>query len=253
MFARLLAFSETGKGLKRGLDDGTQTNRGVKRKRGENSTTLKQNSSVVAKDETGSIESPHKPLQIQPGERLADFARRVDQALPLAGLNTKGKKVEGIKERQTKHEKKLRRLQEGWREEEKRIREKEEEEREVAEDELDERLASLDKESRQIIMSAGKIGSKKKRKGKSKAIGEIEEDDSDPWEALTHKREAPQGIFDVVQAPPQFKKAPREIFKGTKVHDVPKEAGSLRRREDLGQTRADIIKSYRAMMAAKRA
>jgi hypothetical protein len=225
----------------------------VKRKRGEDSTVSKQITPIVAKDDTGSAESPPKSLQIQPGERLADFARRVDQALPLAGLNTKGKKVEGIKERQTKHEKKLRRLQEGWREEEKRIREKEEEEREVAEDELDERLANLDKESRQIIMSAGTMGGKKKKKGKSKAIGEIEDDDGDPWEVLKHKREEPQGIFDVAQAPPQFKKVPRDIFKGTKVHDVPKEAGSLRRREDLGQARADVIRGYRAMMAAKRA
>jgi hypothetical protein len=252
MFARLLAFSKTGKGLQRGLDNGETGHRGMKRKRGNDSTDMKQNPSLAAGDDTGNDESFKKPLQIQPGERLADFARRVNQALPLSGLNTKGKKVEGIKERETKHEKKLRRMQAEWREEEKRIREKEEEERELAEERLDEALTGLDKESRQIIMSAGKIGGKKKRKEKSKTIGEIEEDDGDPWDVLKHKRQTPLGIFDVVQAPPRFDKVPREILKGTQVHDVPKEAGSLRRREDLGQTRAQVIKSYRAMMAARR-
>jgi hypothetical protein len=249
-FARLLAFSKSGQGIPPGLDDGKKPEKGVKRKRGDESeTTSHLNTTPNA---VKNADQSQKGLQIQPGERLSDFARRVDQALPLAGLNTKGKKVDGVKDRQTKHEKRLRRMQAQWREEEARIREKEEEEREEAEETLDEQLASLDRDAREVMMSTGKIGAKKKKRRAGK-IGEVQDDDDeDPWNVLKEKRDAPKGIFDVVQAPPRFEKLPREIFKGVKVHDVPKHAGSLRRREELGHTRADIIKSYRAMMAAKR-
>ena len=177
----------------------------------------------------------------------------MDQALPLSGLNTKGKKVEGIKDRQTKHEKRLRRMQTQWREEEARIQEKEEEEREAAEDEWEEQLAGLDKSSRETMMSSGKVGGKSKKKRKGRALGEIDNNEEDPWAVLKQRREAPKGVFDVVQAPPRFEKIPREIFKGVNVNDVPKNAGSLRRREQLGEARANIIKSYRSMMADKRA
>ena len=69
---------------------------------------------------------------------------------------------------------------------------------------------------------------------------------------LKQRREAPKGLHDVVQAPPKFGRLPKVLFKGAKVGDVPKAAGSLRRREELGETRAEIIKSYRSMMAQNR-
>jgi hypothetical protein len=245
-FSRLLAFSKTGRGQARALDDGV---RGVKRKRVDvaQAQSTKPDNDGDDQDNNDDADNTRKSLQIQPGEQLADFSRRVDQTLPLAGLSTKGKKVEGVKDRQTKHGKRLRRMQEQWREEEAKIREKEEEEQEEAEGEWEEQLARLDKESRQIMVSSGKVGKKNKRK--AKALGEIDEKEGDPWAVLNQKREAPKGVFDVVQAPPKFEKVPRQIFK---VHDVPKDAGSLRRREVLGETRADIIKSYRSMMAVKR-
>lgn len=242
-FVRLMAFAKTGKGPRKGLDDGV---RGVKRKRVEESTDSASN----PKEKEDSKQAP-PPLKIQPGERLSEFAARVNQALPLSGLSTKGKKVEGAKERQTKHGKRLRKMQQQWREDDVRIKEKEEEEREEAEEKWDEQLAGLDKDARAVMLSNGKVGGKKKSKRRN-AVGEIDDDDDDPWAVLNQKRDAPRGVFDVNTAPPKFEKIPREIFKGVKVKDVPKEAGSLRRREDVGQARVEIIKSYRAMMAAKR-
>ena len=115
-FARLMQFRSTGKGPK-GLDNGDAP-KSKKRK-------LDQDTQKKASENT----APPIP-KIMPGERMSDFAARVNQALPISGLARKGKTVEGVKERMTKHEKKLRKLQAEWRKEEARIREKEEEERE---------------------------------------------------------------------------------------------------------------------------
>ncbi|KAI5298437.1 hypothetical protein KEM55_003395 [Ascosphaera atra] len=80
--------------------------------------------------------------KILPGEKLSDFAARVDQMMPLSGISkNRAKTIAGIKLREgrtTKHEKHLRRLQKGWREEEARLKEKEEAERDEKEAEMDE-------------------------------------------------------------------------------------------------------------------
>ncbi|KAF2667234.1 hypothetical protein BT63DRAFT_481672 [Microthyrium microscopicum] len=248
-FKRLLNLQKTGKPLSHRLDNGDRPAKGKKRKR-QTEPEAEAETPVVPTAVEHVTETA--PLTIQPGERLGDFAIRVDQALPIAGLSTKGKKVDGVQERRTKHEKKLRKLQDGWRKDEARIKEKEEEEREIAEEELEEQMASLDKDTRQIMMTVGKLGGKGSKKKKGKLIGEIDEKDDDPWAVLKNQRDDSKGIFDVAKAPPKFGKLPREIFKGSKIVDIPKDAGSLRRREQLGQTRQDIIKGYRAMMAAKR-
>lgn len=95
-----------------------------------------------------------KGLKILPGERLSEFASRVNQSLPLAGIAKKGGPTEPdlkIRHKQTKHEKKLRRLQEGWREEEAKIREREEERKE----EMEEKTAELDALWRSWQIEAG--------------------------------------------------------------------------------------------------
>ena len=81
--------------------------------------------------------------------------------------------------------------------------------------------------------------------------------DDDPWAELHAKRDKPKGLHDVAEAPPSFKSLPREKFKirnGAKadVVDVPNAAGSLKRREELSETRRDVIARYREMMGAKR-
>jgi hypothetical protein len=257
-FTRLLSLGNNGGRVRSGLDNGdSKRTQGKKRKRSD------KNSTEV--DNPEKKKSPDKPMQsieptkekdpengaalkIQPGERLAEFAARVDQALPISGLTKKGKKVEGGRERVTKHEKKLRRLQDGWRKEEARIKEKEEEEREEAEDEWDEKIAGLDKEARKLMTTMADTGGRGRKKKKQLLIGEVKEDE-DPWAVLEQTRDAPKGLHDVVEAPPVFKKLPREVFKGARVGDIPKNSGSLRRREELMQTRKEIISQYRSIMA----
>jgi hypothetical protein len=240
-----MVFAKTGKGIRSGLDDGT---RGTKRKRdGEAEKVAAPKPSSNEAD----AENQAKPLQIQPGERLAEFSARVNQALPLTGVKAKGKKVEGINERLTKHDKRLRRMQAQWREDDIKIREKEDEQKELAEDQWEEKVSGLDKEAQDLMLTL-KEGRKRNKKRKGKILGEVDDGEDDPWAVLNSKRNAPQGVFDVAKAPPRFEKKPREVFKDRSVKDVPKAAGSLRRRENMGATRAEIIQSYRDIMAAKR-
>ena len=235
-FARLMQFRSTGKGPK-GLDNG-DARKSKKRK-------LDQDTQKKPSENT----APPIP-KIMPGERMSEFAARVNQALPISGLARKGKTAEGVKERMTKHEKKLRKLQAEWRKEEARIREKEEEERELAEEEQDELEAMWEDKTSEIPVK----GKKGKRR---KLVGEQGDDDGDPWEVLKANREQPKGLHDVVQEPPQFTRIPKEKFKvkngaRVQVSEVPNAAGSLRRREELRETRKSIIESYRKLMDEKR-
>ena len=74
---------------------------------------------------------------------MADFAARVNQALPVGGLSRKGKQVEGAKERQTKTEKRLHKMYAEWRNEDAKRKERLEEQQEQEEEERDEREAEL--------------------------------------------------------------------------------------------------------------
>jgi hypothetical protein len=239
-FARLMQLRNTGKGLK-GLDNGDSDLKNKKRKRGGQPIA-----STPA--ETHPIPTP----KIQPGERLADFAARVNAALPVSGLARKGKTIGGeFKERQTKHEKRLQKMVNTWKEEEVKRQDKLAEERE---------LAAEDEEEEQVLWEARRLELQSGKKGKSRK--EIDVDDD--WAELRAKRDEPKGLHDVAQAPPDLKK-PREVFKEVGrsnskaktekviVANVPMTAGSLRRREELGETRLNIIESYRAIMRQQRA
>ncbi|KAF2453182.1 hypothetical protein BDY21DRAFT_356747 [Lineolata rhizophorae] len=257
-FLRLMKMRSAGR-LPDGLDDGNSA-KTKKRKRGQDEDGEcvggQQNDCEAegeAEGKVGATEVPH----IRPGERLADFAARVNQALPLTGLSRKGKHVEGMREKQTRHEKRLRRMQAEWRKEEERIRRKEEEEREVAEEKEEEQVAQYGGEG--VFAAAGQV---KKKRGKRRGAGgssggEGNGVEEDPWAVLKQTREQPKGLHDVVQAPPQLKVIPKEKFKVTngakvEVDNIPNAAGSLRRREELGQTRKSIIEGYRKMMGSKR-
>ncbi|OCK76288.1 hypothetical protein K432DRAFT_306678 [Lepidopterella palustris CBS 459.81] len=240
-FARLMQFHAAGRGPK-GLDNGDRPN-GSNKKRKLNPDNASPDNPKAASAAVAAVP------QIMPGERLSDFSARVNHALPISGLANRGK---GVKDRVTKHEKKLKRLQDGWRKEEARIREKEEEERELAEEEADEHAAMW--EDKTADLPAGRK-SKKGRRGK--VVGEWDDDDGDPWEVLRVKRGGHGGLHDVVQAPPELGRAPREAFKvrdGARVEvgHVPNKAGSLRRREELGEERKSIIESYRRIMGERR-
>lgn len=244
-FKRLMAFAG-GKKPRSGLDNGDEPI--GKNKKGKTTTTNKPSSE---NKETREIP------KIRPGELMSAFAARVDAALPVSGLINNsvknGKDPLGLKPRQTKKEKKMHKLYDEWREEERKIKEKKEEELELqAEKELEEEEMGvtwkLDSQS----------GGKKKKKGKkSKYLGEVADGDEDPWAALKKKRgEAKIGLHDVVQAPPEFSVKPqKKITVGgaiVEVGGIPKNAGSLRRREELQTVRDDIVASYRKLMSEKR-
>jgi len=247
-----MQFGATGKGRK-GLDDGPQPKKKKqKTQASDTAADVVDSESQIPLPITNSEGDVKEKLEIRPGEKLSDFRQRVAAALPLTGLSKKGKKVDGLKDhRVTKHEKKLKRLQEGWRKEEARIREKEEEQKELAEEEQDEIDAMW--EDKTMDLPVGKKGKKGKRR---KVVGEVDGDE-DEWEALRKKREQRKGLHDVVQEPPTFTRIPKEKFKvknGAKVlvADIPNAVGSLRKREELGEERQTIIDTYRRLMEAKR-
>lgn len=242
-FARLMNFRTKGHG-KNSLDNGEAHTK--KHKVRPSSTSDKgQEFSKPAEDAS---EVP----KILPGESISDFSARVDRSLPIAGLAAKGKKINGVRDhRVTKHERRQKRLQENWRKEDARLKEKAEEERELAEEREAEERDLWEDRNNEMLSRKGK---KAKRK---RLVGAVPDDDDDPWAALKH-RDKPRGLMDAVQAPPTFKILPKEKFKvrdGAKVEvaDVPNSAGSLRRREELGSARKDVIAGYREMMNARRA
>lgn len=242
-FARLMQFTQTGKG-RQGLDDGN-ARPNKKRKRGDADTTAPASKKAA---------EPAVPLpKILPGERMSEFSARVNQMLPITGISTKGVKVEGMKERRTKKEKKMHRMYAEWREQEARRKEKLEEAKEKAEEEEAEEWEGPGKPDPLTVPEVEEAeGRKSKRKRRSGGAA----DDDDPWAVLNARAVKPR-LHDVAQAPPEFKKIPKEVFKvknGAKVDvaNVPSAAGSLRTREALGDTRKSIIESYRQMMQEKR-
>lgn len=253
-FARILAFQRTGK-RPNGLDDGVAPTKKEKKLKREaalqkqhkeqpskvpaDGNETKQSAKVTKPDKASKNTPAEQALKILPGERMIDFSARVNAALPVSGLVHKSKKIDGIKERATKLQKRITRRQDEWRKNEEKRKEKEEEALdELSEDEVD------------YWATEGKASKRARRRGE----GVVEED---PWERLKKERGQKAAFNDVVQAPPQFKKLPTEKFKVRNgaladVVDVPREVGSLRRREELGEERKDLIASYRRLMDGKR-
>ncbi|PYH91709.1 hypothetical protein BO71DRAFT_486025 [Aspergillus ellipticus CBS 707.79] len=228
-----------------------------KKKSPGTTTTDDVSPSASTSDPSATTPTLAKP-QILPGEKLSDFAARVDREMPLSAMNRSAKPGQSAdlpkvrESRVTKHEKHLKRLQAQWRKDDKEILGKEAAEREEREEEMDEQL-QLWKEWK---VEAGQGRAKKKGGGGGKKA----EEDPDPWaklkkrDRMNNKQVNP---LDVVQAPPQLTK-PREIFKvrgGARVDvaNVPSAVGSLRRREELATERRTIVEEYRRLMAEKRA
>jgi len=248
-FARLMQFHTLGKRLPKGLDDGNTEPEKEKRKRKLETANTPGTATAIPEP----TEQPQPIPKILPGERLSDFAARVDQALPITGLRSTDKqraaKVPGLKERTTKHNKRLERMQNEWRETERRRKEKLEEEMDELEDEREEQGL--------LWNGVGSKASKKEKKKpkKSRVGGHGGDDNEDPWKVLEKSRaEAKQrNLQDVVQAPPQLKKV-KSKFKevgggvGVDVGNVPGSVGSLRKREEMGEARRRVIEGYRKRM-----
>lgn len=254
-FQRLMAFAKGGVKKRSGLDDGI-----VKSKKQKRQQVLEDAEQKAGGKSEEQPKQPKAVLKIQPGESMVEFRARVDAALPLSGVSKSGKKVAGVSDhRVTKHERHLKKLQKGWREEEAKIREKEMEEKELAEEEQDELDAMWEDKTDDLPTTKTVNGkTKKAKKGKRKmVVGEMDNGSEDEWEVLKREKGERKGLHDVVSAPPTFAKVPREIFKvkngaGAQVGNVPNSAGSLRKREELGEERKTIIETYREVMAARK-
>ncbi|KAF3482255.1 uncharacterized protein GIQ15_05014 [Arthroderma uncinatum] len=286
-FARLMqvyqgSASKRKKGDGDGDIDSDEQNSRKRKRKNEPDQQKKPNTKKVAKAKAAEDARAANIPKILPGERISDFAARVDRALPFSELAKRASSSKGGKDaaigklretRQTKHEKRLLRLQSQWREDDKKFREKRQAEIEEAEGE-DEEVNDLWKEwereagagvkgkSKKSSMAHKKKKKKKSTGGDDDSDGFISSDDNDdPWAKLNQKAKITKSVnpADVVQAPPEKLAKPREIFKvhgmgGAKVHvaDVPTAAGSLRRREELATERQSIVEQYRALMASKR-
>ncbi|KAH8599915.1 hypothetical protein B0O99DRAFT_503851 [Bisporella sp. PMI_857] len=246
-FQRLMAW-KSGAKLPKALDDGIRPSK-------------KQKKAAKGKEEGGQAEPPIQENvipTIRPGEKMSEFSARVDQALPLSNLINKtqknGKDPLGLKVGRTKKEKKMHKMYDEWREQDKRIKEKRQEALELAEEEaMDEDGQVKWKADIEPTSRNGKT--KGKGKKKKKILGEVDDGDDDPWAQIKKNRaEAKIRLNDVAQAPPTFSSVPREKFKERNkviIGDVPKASGSLRRREELVEVRKGVLESYRAMNNAK--
>lgn len=230
-FKRLMAVAQ-GKITRSGLDEG----RVMKRKSSES---------------TASVASPH----IRPGEDLRAFASRVDATLPITGLAKRslikdGKDILGLKVHRTRKERKMHKLYDQWREEEHKIQERREEELELsAEKDLGIDAASIpistspddkDEDSNGIDREG-----KRCRQGRSSLH-------DDPWLELKKQRaETKIGLHEVALAPPKLHKMTTKLLRvgsaTVNVHNVPRAAGSLRRREELQVEREHIVAAYRKL------
>ncbi|KAH7305727.1 putative UPF0653 protein [Rhexocercosporidium sp. MPI-PUGE-AT-0058] len=272
-FQRLMAFAQ-GKRLPKGLDDGVRLTKTEEKKRRKIAAAAARAEAGGGEDGEGDEGQAHaeivvekKPQEIdmptiRPGERMSDFSARVDAALPVAGLINKsvrsGKDPLGLKVGRTKTEKRMHRMYDEWRAEEARIQEKRQEAMEIAEEEEEDEDGQVrwKEPAANGVSSSGNGKKKKKGKGKKKILGEIDDGEDDPWANVGKSRgEVKAGLNDVVLAPPTFTKPPREKFKvrgaRVEVEDVPKKSGSLRRREELGGVRREVVQGYRDMMARK--
>lgn len=258
----------------KGLDDGAPASK--KRKRDAESNTTAQ-----TPIEPGSVVPT-----ILPSEPLSAFSARVDAAIPVSGL-AKSKSCSvtavGPRERQTKMEKRMQRMQAEWREAAAKRKEKLAEVEEEAEAEGDEGDGDGDGDRRiGGVNGNGQAGRKVKAKRKSKrrkGLAETENnedvDDDDPWAVIAAKRlensstaaSGPRsgglvGLHDVVLAPPKFSKVPKEkprmgntgIAGAMHIRSAPKKGSTigLKRQQELGEARRSVVETYRRMMNERR-
>lgn len=256
-FKRLMAFAG-GRKLRSGLDNGDEPAKGKNKKQGKNAQASSDETTTTKPKPAAGPEVP----TIRPGERMSEFAARVDAALPVTGLITKSVRGKadplGGKKWQTNKERKMHKMYDEWREEDRKLKDKREEDLELQDEEDledEDRVAA-----RKLEMQASSSTHKKKqKKGKrSRFLGEVSDPEDDPWEALRKKRgEKRPGLHDVAQAPPElnFKLPKKLLVRGAavEVDGVPKAAGSLRRREELQTVRDDVVAQYRKLMSEKRA
>lgn len=239
----------------RGLDNGAPASK--KRKR-SNIHDQDQSSDHKNKD------TPTTPIpKILPSERLSDFSARVNAAIPVAGLAKKSKRGSELLtgERQTKLEKRMQKMYAEWREAEAKRKEmlaEEEDELEVEKDEVGIERSKLPASTKTKKMKG------KRRKGLIMNYVNEAPDDDDPWSHVAAKRKeniiasaSPGGLVglhDVVLAPPKFSKLPKEKMRDKTRQSATQKTAiiGLKRQEELGEARRQVVEGYRRMMSERR-
>ena len=204
----------------------------------------KKDSKISKPTDSDRLPVPTALPQLRPGERMNDFSARVDAALPVIGLARKTPTVrnkDGVRQARNKPQRRQQNMQKEWREIDARWKEKVAEAKEEAEEEYDEIWRSFDDGA-----------SRKKRRNRGKAAVDNE---GDPWAAVGKARQTSTklvGLHDVVQDVPKLTVVPKRKMRITDgatvdVDNVPQLSGSLKRREELGDSRRATIQAYRDM------
>lgn len=192
--------------------------------------------------------NPLQSLQIRPGEDLRSFSVRVDATLPISGLAKKtkikdGKDEQGFKVHRTLKERKMHKLYDQWRLEERKIQERKEEELEkAAEKELENESGGS--------MSFASLEDPDRGRGDRRSRGRRAYREEDPWLALKRRRsEAKPGLHDVAQAPPDLL-GKRAILGSSSAQDTTTHPDSstkpaARGREGLQRARQEVVEAYR--------
>lgn len=266
-------YQTIGRKPPKGLDDGAPASK--KRKRNAESKLA-----ATTPIEPGSVVPT-----ILPTEPLSAFSARVDAAIPVSGLARSKRNsvtVVGPRERQTRMEKRMQRMQAEWREAAAKRKEKFSEEEEVAEAEEIEGGDGFGDGKVGGVSGSGKKGSKIKAKGnikRRKGLAATDDneiiDDDDPWTVIAAKRLVNSsntasrsrsaglvGLHDVVLAPPKFSEVPKRkpmtentVIGGARhVRSVSKKGSTigLKRQEELGEARRSVVETYRRMMNGRR-
>ncbi|KAK6543091.1 hypothetical protein TWF694_007014 [Orbilia ellipsospora] len=249
-FKRLMAYAATGK-RPNGLDDPRPSSSSKKRKRSDipSTTVTDDNTQPPNETENTSVKQPKQDLTLLPGEKLSDFSRRVDAAIPIS--------FKGLQRSDPDHPTKKKK---------KKPTTTEPTEEEITEDSYDFDDNGDPLPNHLKPHSHNKPNTSTDRNSRKGRGGGRDKRSPSPFSILREKRGAVQSsINDVVQAPPSSLVVPKEKLKDkTKLNTsgsggqggglnlgVPKSSGSLARREMLEVERKGVVERYRALMAAR--
>lgn len=223
-----------------GSGSGSSFKRGGNLDNGETKKSKKKRKPTDSAAEVALKRARAEELQIQPGESLRSFGRRVDAAIPVHFPRGDGSA------RAAKLSKK------------KKEREKEKETEMAAQNEEpedgdevrsgDDDAADETREQLRLIREG--LEAAKRKKGRKRGSS------PDPWAELGKERQAIR-FGETAAAPPALKK-PRPLLHmpgaraAVDVDGVPRSAGSLAQREELAGERRRIVEAYRLMMGNKR-
>ncbi|KAJ6260496.1 hypothetical protein Dda_4722 [Drechslerella dactyloides] len=251
-FTRLMAYAATGK-RPNGLDDPKPGAASKKRKRSapsddatapESSQPASSTTTDHPKDATVDADvhtsAPSHNLTLLPGEKLSDFSRRVDAAIPIS--------FKGLQRGEDNPKNKKKKKEDP----------KADADATAAADEITEDSYDFD-DNGDPLPNHLKPHTHTHTHTHAHAKSRTRKDRSpSPFAILRQQRGAvQQSINDVVQAPPSLivpkeklrdKTKPRPLAAGL---EVPKSSGSLARREALEVERQGVVERYRAMMAAR--